>query len=708
MTDIAHDSGVDTGLRAMLDWAVTQSSLNISLYDTEIRHIRINRAMCQAMGLESEAAGVGLQPTELFPGLGFGTFEDAARQVMLTGEHAVWRGFGKAPGEVKERAWLVTVSAVRDPDGTMCGVLAVGLDETQHRLARKRLALVNDASRRLGSTLDVGRTAEELADVAVPQLADMILIDVRDSVLRGEEPQPGPVPGTVPLRRMAYGSVLENVPEVVVQTGQVASYPPRSPAADALASGQSVIRGPSGSDIARWASHDRTRTRKVVQYGFHSVMAVPLRARGATLGVVIFVRHQRPEPFEKDDLALAEEIVGRAAVCIDNARRYTREHATALALQRSLLQRRQPVQAAVQVATRYLPGQSGVTVGGDWFDVIALSGSRVGLVVGDVTGHGIHAAATMGRLRTAVRTLADIDLEPGELLTRLDDVVTRLADEDELAPDADGLIATCLFAVYDPITRHCTLARAGHPVPAVVTPDGGQEYLDLPAGPPLGVGGVPFEETEIELAEGSLLVLYTDGLVESRQRDLDTGLSALGKMLGEVHGRPGAAPSLEAVCDSLVEGLMPQPAEDDAALLVARTRALTPDQVVTRDLPADPAIVAEARAWAGRQVTKWGLGELAFTAELLVSELVTNAIRHAQPPIQLRMILDDVLSCEVSDASATAPHHRRADRYDEGGRGLMLVATMAARWGTRHTRAGKIIWAQLPRPQRAGRPARTG
>jgi serine phosphatase RsbU (regulator of sigma subunit)/anti-sigma regulatory factor (Ser/Thr protein kinase) len=708
MTDIAHDSGVNTGLRAMLDWAVAQASLNISLYDTEVRHIRVNTAMCQAMGLESEAAGLGLRPTELFPGLGFGTFEDAARQVMLTGEPAIWRGFGKAPGEVRERAWLVTVSAVRDPDGTTCGVLAIGLDETGHRLARKRLALVNDASRRIGSTLDVGRTAEELADVAVPQLADMILIDVRDSVLRGEEPQPGPVSGTVPLRRMAHGSVLENVPEVVVQAGQVASYPPGSPAADALASGQSVIRGPSGSDIARWASHDRTRTRKVVQYGFHSVMAVPLRARGATLGVAIFVRHQRPEPFEKDDLALAEEIVGRAAVCIDNARRYTREHATALALQRSLLQRRQPVQAAVQVATRYLPGQSGVTVGGDWFDVIALSGSRVGLVVGDVTGHGIHAAAAMGRLRTAVRTLADIDLEPGELLTRLDDVVTRLADEDELAPDADGLIATCLFAVYDPITRHCTLARAGHPVPAVVAPDGRQEYLDLPAGPPLGVGGVPFEETEIELAEGSLLVLYTDGLVESRQRDLDTGLRALGKMLGEVHGRPGGAPALEAVCDRLVEGLMPEPAEDDAALLVARTRALTPDQVVTRDLPADPAIVAEARAWAGRQVTQWGLDELAFTAELLVSELVTNAIRHAQPPIQLRMILDDVLSCEVSDASATAPHHRRADRYDEGGRGLMLVATMAARWGTRHTRAGKIIWAQLPRPQRAGRPARTG
>ncbi len=251
---------------------------------------------------------------------------------------------------------------------------------------------------------------------------------------------------------------------------------------------------------------------------------------------------------------LAEEIVARAAVCIDNARRYTREHATALTLQHSLLQRRQPDQPAVEVATRYLPAHSGVAVGGDWFDVIRLSGSRVGLVVGDVVGHGIHAAATMGRLRTAVRTLADIDLEPEELLTRLDDVVTRLADEEEQATDgsAADLSATCLYAVYDPVSRCCTLARAGHPVPAIVDPDGTAEFLDLPAGPPLGLGGLPFEETEIRLPEGSLLVLYTDGLIESRQRDIDAGLDAMRKVLGDVHVRPDgpAAAALEPICDA--------------------------------------------------------------------------------------------------------------------------------------------------------------
>jgi serine phosphatase RsbU (regulator of sigma subunit) len=438
-------------------------------------------------------------------------------------------------------------------------------------------------------------------------------------------------------------------------------------------------------------------------------MAVPIRSRGAVLGVASFVRHQRSGAFEGDDLVLAEEIVARAAVCIDNARRYTREHATALALQHSLLPRHQPAQTAVQVATRYLPSQSGVAVGGDWFDVIALSGSRVGLVVGDVVGHGIEAAATMGRLRTAVRTLADIDLEPDELLTRLDDVVTRQADESEYPLEAGDLSATCLYAIYDPVSRRCSMARAGHPVPAIVTPDGSADFLDLPAGPPLGLGGLPFEEAEVELPEGSLLVLYTDGLIESRERDIDSGLDAMLKVLTRMHlgqDEPRDPPSLDAVCDSLVDALLPDRAEDDAALLIARTGALAPDRIVSWDLPAEPALVAEARARAARQVTEWGYEEIAFTTELLVGELVTNAIVHAQPPIQLRMILDTTLSCEVSDTSSTAPHHRRAGRYDEDGRGLLLVAQLADRWGTRQTRTGKTIWAQqaLPGQVTSGHP----
>jgi PAS domain S-box-containing protein len=694
-------SGADSVcvLREMLDWAITQSPLNVALLDTQMRQLRLNDAMCRVLGLDAEKAGVGLRLTDMVSNPETESCVASARLVARTGEPALWKGF--APTDEGLHAWEAMLSPVKDPQGRVRGVLVAGRDVHDQHLARQRLALINEAGTRIGSTLDVRRTAEELVEVAVPRCADFVTVDLLDAIVSGDEPAFGPVDGAVPLRRMACGSVLDGTPESVVQPGEMTAYPERSPPTECLATGRAVVC--SDDSIAGWAAADPVRARKMTRHGCHSVMVVPLLARGATLGLASFVRHRLPVPFEDDDVVLAMEIAGRAAVSIDNARRYTREHATALALQRSLLQRRLPAQAAVEAAVRYLPAQGGVAVGGDWFDVIRLSGSRVGLVVGDVVGHGIHAAATMGRLRTAVRTLADIDLEPEELLTRLDDVVTRLAAEQELSPDgASDLSATCLYAVYDPVSRCCSLARAGHPVPAAVRPDGTAEFLDLPAGPPLGLGGLPFEETEIQLPEGTLLVLYTDGLIESRQRDIDAGLTAMRKVLSDVHlgpdGPPQAMPPLDTFCDSLVDALLPERAEDDAAVLVARTRALPPDRIAAWDLPAEPAVVADARAAVASQLADWGLADIGFTTEVLVSELVTNAIRHAQSPIQLRMILDGALNCEVSDGSSTAPHLRRADRYDEDGRGLMLVAQLAERWGTRYTRTGKTIWAQQPLP----------
>jgi serine phosphatase RsbU (regulator of sigma subunit)/anti-sigma regulatory factor (Ser/Thr protein kinase) len=682
----------------MLDQAFTQSAVCLALYDADGRYVRVSDSLRRSKGLPSESAALGFRPSELSPDLGLAGLEVTVARVLRTGQAAVWKGYGKIPGADRDRAWLVIISPVLGTDGQARGAMSVTFDVTEHRLARKRLAVVNEASYRIGTTLDVTRTAEELAEVAVPELADLALIDIQDSVLDGGEPVAEAVPGDAPLRRMAYQSILDGAPEVIGRPGDVRVYPPGSPAARALASDRPVLQDPAAPDLARWAAHSPMRGRSAREFGFHSVMAVPLRARGATFGVAMFVRHRRAEGFAPDDLALAEEIVNRAAVCIDNARRYAHEHATALTLQHSLLQRRQPDQTAVQVATRYLPGQAGVDVGGDWLDVIALPGSRVGLVAGDVAGHGIHAAATMGRLRTAVRTLADLDLEPEELLTRLDDVVARMGEEYESASGASDLSATCLFAVYDPITQRCTLARAGHPVPVIMTPGGEPELLDLPAGPPLGVGGVPFEEREIQLPQGSLLVMFTDGVIESRERDLDAGLKVMRQLLSDLHSRPGGPPPLDRVCGELMDALTSETSTDDAAVLAARTCALPPDHVASWDLPADSAVVCAARARAVRQLEHWGLEELSFTTELLVSELVTNAIRHAHPPIQLRMILDTTLTCEVSDATVAAPRHRRADRYDEGGRGLMLVARLASRWGTRYTPDGKTIWAQQRLP----------
>ncbi|MET9834163.1 SpoIIE family protein phosphatase [Streptomyces sp. NPDC006385] len=557
-------------------------------------------------------------------------------------------------------------------------------------LARRRLELLHDASVRIGTTLDVTRTAEELAEVTVPRFADFAAVDLVDSVLRGEEPET--LDGRTALRRVAIRAVRED-PHHLYEVGDLVEYVPSTPQARSLETRKSVLE-PVLEEAGGWLAQDPERLRKVIAAGIHSLITVPLRARGTTLGVVSFYRSLQPAPFEEDDLSLAQELVGRAAICVDNARRYTREHNTALTLQRSLLPRGRPEQSAVEVAYRYLPAQAGV--GGDWFDVIPLSGARVALVVGDVVGHGLHAAATMGRLRTAVHNFCSLDLPPDDLLTHLDDLVGRLDRGEgwaaEGTPDSGIVGATCLYAVYDPVSRRCTLTRAGHPMPAVVAPDGTVEFVDLPSGPPLGLGGLPFETVELELAEGSQLVLYTDGLIEDRHRDIDAGLDKLRTVLASTDRPP------EETCEAVLDALLPARPGDDVALLVARTRALGADRVAQWDLPSDPAVVSRAREAVTGQLTAWGLDDLAFTTELVASEMVTNAIRHAAGPVQLRLLRDRALICEVSDSSATSPRLRRARSTDEGGRGLFLVAQLTERWGTRYTPDGKVIWTEQPLP----------
>ncbi|NUP16103.1 MAG: SpoIIE family protein phosphatase [Streptomyces sp.] len=552
------------------------------------------------------------------------------------------------------------------------GVLA--FQEERDRRIQWRLSMVNEASVRIGTTLDIVRTSQELADLATEHFADLVTVDLLDASLRGHDVSPE---GPLVLRRTARRAAAEGAPKPAAPAQQFHSHPAGSPANRALTTGHPSRHTGEASPPGQAADAD----------GFHSSLVVPLCARGATLGVAQFFRHSDPERYDDDDLLLAQEIAARAALAVDNARRYTHARATALALQRSLLPTSTPEHSAVEVACRYLP--AGADVGGDWYDVIPLSGARVALVVGDVVGHGIGAAATMGRLRTAVRTLADIDLPPDELLTHLDDVVLRLAAERD--SDADGHVgATCLYAVYDPVVGRCTLARAGHVPPAVVCRDGSVDILDLPPGPPLGLGGLPFEAAEVDLPEGSLLALYTDGLVESRDHDIETGLGRLREALA----RPAA--SVEAACDGVIRAMLPGRPDDDAALLLVRTRRLGALQVATWDVEAEPAAVSRARESVSEQLSSWGLEELDFTAELVVSELVTNAIRYGRPPIRLRLINDRaLLLVEVCDDSSTTPHLRRARVFDEGGRGLLLVAQLAEHWGTRHARHGKTVWAEL-------------
>ncbi|MEV6317916.1 SpoIIE family protein phosphatase [Streptomyces sp. NPDC051776] len=583
-----------------------------------------------------------------------------------------------------------------DRDGGPPGSVATLRDTTELRalsgradVARKRLKLLYDAGVRIGTTLDVVRTAEELAEFAVPRFADFVTVDLTEPVLRGEE-SVGSASGTRPMRRTALSGIREDPP--IYPLGRLITFAPGTPQAAGFHSGQAAVEEDMTA-FSGWQVQDPTRARKIVEFGIHSMMAVPLRARGDVLGMATFWRSVKPEPFDEEDLSLAEELVARAALCIDNARRYTREHTMAVTLQRSLLPRILPEQSALDVAYRYLPAQAGV--GGDWFDVIPLPGARVALVVGDVVGHGLHAAATMGRLRTAVHNFSALDLPPDELLGHLDELVARI-DQGEATHDGGNVPitgATCLYAIYDPGSRRCTMARAGHPEPALVHPDGSVDFPELPGGPPLGLGGLPFETAELVLPEGSRLVLYTDGLVENRDRDFDEGLHLLHSAL-ETH--PDRTP--EETCEAVLDVLMPDRPSDDIALLVARTRVLNGGRVAEWDVPSDPSAVAPVRAAVAEKLDEWKLDEVAFTTELILSELVTNAIRYASPPIKLRLVRDRTLICEVSDGSSTSPHLRRAATTDEGGRGLFLVAQFAEHWGTRYTPEGKVIWTEQPLP----------
>ncbi|GAA0476995.1 SpoIIE family protein phosphatase [Streptomyces sp. NPDC046215] len=563
--------------------------------------------------------------------------------------------------------------------------------------ARRRLELLSEASARIGTTLDVARTARELAEMAVPRLADYVTIDLPEAVLRGEEP----ADPRKDLHRTVVHGIRDDCP--FYPAGEPVHLRPVTPQLRSLTSGEAVLE-PELRAAPGWIAQNPLRARRLLDHGVHSLITVPLLARGIVLGIASFYRARDPAPFGDDDRSLARELTTRAAICVDNARRYTREHTMVLALQHSLLPHGFPEQTAVEVAHRYLPAESGV--GGDWFDVIPLSSTRVALVVGDVVGHGLHAAATMGRLRTAARNFAELDMPPDEVLTHLDNLVGRLDREeggDDPADGATGIIgATCLYAVYDPTSQQCALARAGHPPPALVGPDGTVTFPDLPAGQPLGLGGLPFETTEFSLPEGSQLVLYTDGLLTDRDRDFDVTLEQLRRVLAH----PGRPP--EETCRAVMRAVVPEHPSDDIALLVARTHALDPQRIATWDLPTDPALVSTVRAGVTRRLAEWGLEELDFSVELLLSELVTNAIRYGTGPIQVRLLHDRALTCEVSDTSSTAPHLRRAATTDEGGRGLFLVAQLSRAWGTRYTATGKVIWAECALEAPGGKPAPAG
>ena len=674
-----------------------QSPFGFLLIDTDLRVRRANQRFASIFGGHpDDHRGKGVQ--DYLPRGEAERVSATLRRVLETGDSITdMHVTGYVPDSDERRHWSINLYRVKSGSGRPIGIAWLGTDITARRAAareaaaaRRNLALLNEAGARIGNSLDLETTARELLDVVVPGFCDLATVDLYQGLLSGDETPPGLTDGSAELRRVAFASAVSDVPFVgggpPVPVGAVHHYPFISPCADALRSARPQnVPGVEGGLV-------------------QSTLAVPMVAHDTVVGLVQFARTKGSEPFGDRDRDLAVELAARAAVSIDNARLYRREHERALMLQRSLLPPGDPEASGLDIACRYLPGNAATEVGGDWFDVIELPGHRTALVVGDVMGRGLRAAVAMGELRTAVRTLALLDLEPAEVLAALDEVArglgtpgglqqtTRTARQPRDADLSEVYLATCVYAVYDSVTRRITFANAGHLPPVLVEPGEAALMLDVPPGMPLGVGGEPFEEVDVDLPEGALLALYTDGLVESRDHPLDEGLQAF------VGALTDPSQPLEDVCDHVLNTLDTHHGEDDIALLMARVQGLPTESVGDWTLPREPRSVGRAREYARGQLLSWDLEPLVDTTELLVSELVTNALRYGEGDIRLRLLLDRTLVCEVWDSGLVQPRRRRARDTDEGGRGLQLVGLLSAAWGSRRTHRGKTVWFELPLP----------
>ncbi|AIS00294.1 ATP-binding SpoIIE family protein phosphatase [Streptomyces glaucescens] len=561
-----------------------------------------------------------------------------------------------------------------------------------------RLRFVGAATRRIARGIDLDEIVMGLCRATVPTFSDAILVYLRDPLPVGDERPIGPVvlrlrrTDRIPEERDTDGGFLPvfhpEPSELSALTAELCEVRPGGALNEVLRGVRPVF---ADAPAARAALPELLGEdgESLVPGGQRAILA-PLRGRRRVIGAAVFLRRPERIAFEADDLLVAAQLATHSALGIDKAVLYGREAYIADELQRTMLPETLPQPTGVRLASRYLPAAETARVGGDWYDAIPLPGSRVALVVGDVMGHSMTSAAIMGQLRTTAQTLAGLDLPPQEVLHHLDEQAQRLGTD---------RMATCLYAVYDPVSHRITIANAGHPPPVLLHLGGRAEVLRVPAGAPIGVGGVDFEAVELDAPAGATLLLYTDGLVESRLRDVWTGIEQLREKLAataQLTG-PDHPPPLEALCDEVLDMLGPGDRDDDIALLAARFDGIAPSDVAYWFLEPEDAAPGRARRLARRALARWGLEELTDSVELLVSEVVTNAVRYASRPITLRLLRTDVLRCEVGDDVPQLPRLRQARATDEGGRGLYLVNRMARRWGATRLSTGKVVWFELNR-----------
>jgi hypothetical protein len=554
--------------------------------------------------------------------------------------------------------------------------------------ALMRRQMLDDTFTRIGDTLDIDHLARELIDALVPAFCnagDLLLLES----LAGDDELPAHGPdGSLPLRRIAlFHDRKDPAWEAAFPTGEILRYPKHTPYFQCMDTGAPVLettisKSQAGEIAKAW------RRKPVAKLLSGASMALlPLIARGTMLGFFACTRQEGFRRFDRYDVEIGMDFASRAAMFIDNARRYSREHATALTLQRSMLPTGLSYPSSVEVRHRYLPGSKMIEVGGDWYESIALPGGRVALVVGDVAGHGVRAAVTMGRLRTAIHTLAMLELPPADSLLQLDELMHTLGER-------EPHFATCAYAVYDAVSGDIEVAVAGHLPPLLVHPDGSNELLDVPPAPPLGIGDGEVESRRFKIEDGSLFVLYTDGLVENKGQDISDGLARLRGIFG-----PGSPTRpLEDLCKATLDGVYSDHQRDDIAVLIARLRRLPEDSYASWTLAPKLTSVREARSVLAEPLKRWDLEDLIPTTELLVSELVTNAVRYSRGEVTLRLVNEKALVCEVTDNSGALPRLRQANSEDENGRGLQVVRQLSKRWGARRTATGKVVWCEQPLP----------